>query len=56
MPLSKGKSDATVSKNIRELYAANKGRDKPRPRAQIVAIAMHAAGRSKPHKTMARGG
>lgn len=56
MPLLRGKSDATVSANIRELYHANQDRAKPRPRAQIVAIAMRAAGRTKPSKTKARGG
>lgn len=56
MPLVKGKSDKAVSANIRELYAANKDRSTPRPRKQIVAIAMRMAGRHKPGKTMMRGG
>ena len=49
MPLSKN-----VSKNIKELYEDNKksGKErgangKPRSRAQIIAIAMHVAGKSK---------
>lgn len=49
MPLSKN-----VSKNIRELYADNKkkgkakgAKGKARPRAQIIAIALSAAGKSK---------
>ena len=49
MPLGKN-----VSANISELYADNKKKgkergagDKPRPRAQIIAIALTAAGKSK---------
>ena len=49
MPLSKN-----VGKNVKELYADNKnsgkarGADgKPRSRAQILAIALKAAGKSK---------
>jgi hypothetical protein len=49
MPLGKD-----VGKNIKELYADNKksGKDKgadgkPRPRAQIIAIAMHSAGKTR---------
>lgn len=49
MPLGKN-----VSKNIKELYADNKksgkargASGKPRVRAQIIAIAMKAAGKSK---------
>lgn len=41
MPLRKGKSDRTVSANIRELRKAG------RPQDQAVAIAMREAGRSK---------
>ena len=41
MPLKPGKSDATVAANIRELLKAG------RPRAQAIAIAMRAAGRSR---------
>lgn len=48
MPLGKN-----VQKNIKELYADNrkKGKEKgakgkARPRKQIIAIAMHAAGKS----------
>lgn len=50
MPLS-----SNVSKNISELYADNKKKGKergasgkPRSRKQIIAIAMSAAGKSKP--------
>ena len=42
MPLAKGKSDKTVSENIRREIHAGK------PQAQAIAIAMRAAGRSKP--------
>lgn len=49
MPLGKD-----VSANIREMYADNKkkgkergAKGKPRSRAQMIAIAMHAAGKSK---------
>ena len=49
MPLGKN-----VGKNVKELYADNKksGKErgangKPRGRAQIIAIAMNAAGKSK---------
>ena len=49
MPLGKN-----VSANISELYADNKKKGKergaggkPRPRAQIIAIALTAAGKSK---------
>lgn len=49
MPLGKN-----ISKNISELYADNKKKGKargaegtPRPRAQIIAIALTAAGKSK---------
>lgn len=56
MPLGKN-----VSKNIKELYADNKksGKErgangKPRPRAQIIAIAMNAAGKSNSSHTSKR--
>lgn len=42
MPLKKGSSNATVSKNIREL------RHSGRPQKQAVAIAMRQAGRARP--------
>lgn len=49
MPLGK-----SVSKNVRELYADNRksgkargAGGKPRSHRQIIAIAMHAAGKSK---------
>ncbi len=52
MPLTKN-----VSKNIRELYKDNKKKGKakgaggkPRSRKQIIAIALNAAGKSKPKK------
>lgn len=38
MPLLPGKQN--VSRNIRELYHANESKSKPRPRAQIIAIAL----------------
>lgn len=41
MPLSKGKSDAAVSSNIKELMSSG------RPQKQAVAIAMRQAGRGK---------
>lgn len=53
MPLAKGSSQATVSKNIAEL------RNSGRPEAQSVAIAMRVAGkarkRPKPAKTVLNG-
>lgn len=51
MPLGKNVSD-----NIRELIAANQGEpeDERRPRKQIVAIAMSAAGKSKKKVGMKR--
>lgn len=52
MPLAKGSSQKTISSNIRELYAANADRPKPRPRAQIIAIAMRAAGKTRPKHAM----
>jgi len=41
MPLKKGKSKATISKNIREEVNAG------RPQKQAVAIAMRTAGKPK---------
>lgn len=45
MPLAKGKSDKTVSSNIRKLR--EEGYDKP---GQAVAIALQYAGKSKKDK------
>lgn len=42
MPLSKGKGNASVSKNIKTEMKAGK------PQKQAVAIAMRVAGRAKP--------
>lgn len=54
MPLKKGTSQKTISKNIRELYADNKKSGKargangnPRSKKQIIAIALTVAGKSK---------
>lgn len=44
MPLQKGSSPKTVSKNIREL------KDSGRKQSQAVAIAMKEAGKSKPKR------
>lgn len=44
MPLKKGKSQAVISANIKEL------RDSGRPQNQSVAIAMSEAGKSKKNK------
>lgn len=52
MPLAKGSSQKTISGNIRELYAANADRPKPRPRKQIIAIAMRMAGKKRPAHVM----
>lgn len=46
MPLKPGSDNATVSGNIRELYDANKTKAKPRPKKQIVAIALAEKARS----------
>lgn len=43
-----------VSDNIKELYKANEGRSKPRPRKQVIAIAMSEARRAG--KSPSKGG
>ena len=54
MPLKKGSSQKTISANIRELYKDNKKKGKargqggkPRSQAQIIAIALSQAGKSR---------
>ncbi len=51
MPLKKGSSKKVISENIKELYEANDDRKaegkKPRPRKQIVAIALSEAKKTK---------
>jgi hypothetical protein len=54
MPMKKGTSQKSISKNIRELYADNKksgkargANGKPRGKKQIIAIALSVAGKSK---------
>lgn len=44
MPLKKGSSQKTISKNIRTELAAGK------PRKQAIAIALNTAGKSRPVK------
>ena len=55
LPLAKGSSQKTISKNIKELYDTNKERldagEKPRPRKQIIAIALNKAGKSNKKST-----
>jgi len=57
MPLKKGSSQKTISANIRELYKDNKKKGKargqggkPRSKAQIIAIALSQAGKSRKRK------
>ena len=52
MPLTKGGSEKTFSKNVKELYDANKTKSegKKRPRNQILAIAYAEKRKSKGKK------
>lgn len=63
MPLKRGSSKATISKNIAELHTGNTYKrtaakfGKERANAQAIAIAMNKAGKSRPRKrTIAEGG
>lgn len=47
MPLVKGNSQETVSKNITDLSRANTGKSKPRSHDQIIAIALSLARKKK---------
>lgn len=47
MPLKRGTSQKTISKNIRELEHSTTKAGKQRSHKQNVAIAMRAAGKSK---------
>ncbi len=50
MPLKKGKSQAVISANIRELERSQTAAGKRRTHAQNVAIAMKEAGKQKGRK------
>lgn len=47
MPLKRGKSQKTISKNIRELEHSTTRAGKQRSHKQNIAIAMRVAGKSK---------